>query len=163
MIAVNALQMPKKEWPRWPFLMLLSILFLGPPAAALFIASGVPLMQDLGWLARDVLATYICPTPAKTYLLYEAPMAVCARCWGATIGLWIGYGLFQRMHAACRPFLQLPWLAQLLIAALPFTLWIAEISLWPDAAYWLLLLNGAQAGIAAGLFFSSQWPGLRKS
>lgn len=34
---------PARSWPRWPILVALWVLFLGPPAAALFIASGMPL------------------------------------------------------------------------------------------------------------------------
>jgi hypothetical protein len=49
---------------------------------------------------------------------------------------------------------------RLLVSALPFLLWVAEISRWPAAPYWALLLNGAFAGLWAGLFFCSIWPGL---
>ena len=57
-------------------------------------------------------------------------------------------------------FLVLPWHMRLLLAALPFVLWVAEIIGWPAAPLWLLVLNGAQAGLGAGLFFCSIWPGL---
>jgi hypothetical protein len=46
------------------------------------------------------------------------------------------------------------------VGALPFLLWVAEISLWAAAPYWVLLLNGAFAGFWAGLFLRSIWPEL---
>lgn len=154
-------------WPRWPLLLVLWVLFLGPPVAALFIAIGLPLMTDLGWLARDLLSTYVCPTPAKSYALFGAPMAVCARCWGATLGLWVGYGLLRhavalqaRRWAGLAWLLALPWLLRLTLVIIPFALWVAEIAIWPGAPYWVLLLNGLQAGIGAGIFFCSIWPGM---
>lgn len=156
-------------WPRWPLLLVLWVLFLGPPAAALFIATGLPLMADLGWLARDLLSIYVCPTPAKSYTLFGAPMAVCARCWGATLGLWVGYGLVRRgavlqarSWASLEWLLALPWLLRLALLLIPFALWVAEIAFWPGAPYWLLLLNGLQAGVGAGVFFCSIWPGMSK-
>ena len=191
-------------WPRWPFTALLAVLFCGPLIAPLFQASGLPLLADSGALARSLLASYICPTPAKSYVLLGFPMAVCARCWGATIGLWAGWGLFSVLTNDQRPttndrrappsdegrrtkdersiapplyrstalllyrstalplqrWLGLPWPARLALAALPFLLWVAEIVWWPDAPHAALLLNGAQAGLWAGLFFCSIWPGL---
>jgi len=59
----------------------------------------------------------------------------------------------KRYVALARP-------VRLLIGALPFGLWVAEIRLWAGAPLWLLLLNGAFAGFWAGLFFCSIWPGL---
>ncbi len=152
---------PARPWPRWPLLTILTILFAGPIAAPLFQASGVGPMIGLGGLAHDLLATYICPTPAKSYFVASFPMAVCARCWGATIGLWLGYALFRRGTPALGGWLALPWLARLGIAALPFWLWVAEIVRWEAAPLPILLLNGALAGLAAGLFFCSIWPGMR--
>lgn len=151
------------RWPRWPLVTVLSILFFGPPVAALFIATGLPIMTDLGWLARDLLSTYVCPTPAKSYELLQAPMAVCTRCWGATIGLWIGYFLTTtpRTAPALRTWQSLPWLVRLCSAALPFAAWWFEINFWPSASLEVLLINGALAGTTAGLFFCSLWPGLR--
>lgn len=165
---------PEHRWPRWPLLTALWVLFLGPPAAALFIASGVPLASDMGWLARNLLSAYICPTPTRSYLLFDAPMAVCARCWGATIGLWAAYLLVaRRWPRAAAPTLigsagwaryyGLPWAARLLLSAFPFALWIIEIALWPTAPLSALLLNGMVAGGAAGLFVYSIWPGLRSA
>ena len=103
-------------------------------------------------------------------------MAVCARCWGATIGLWAAWFLIRppttdhrqqqsggRSSVVGRPwrsYLALAWPLRLLVGALPFLLWVAEIRLWPGAPYWALLLNGAFAGFWAGLFFCSIWPGL---
>ena len=81
----------------WPlvalrgFPVLLAVLFLGPLIAPLFQATRLPLAADSGALARDLLSRYICPTPAKSYMLLGFPMAVCARCWGATIGLWAAW------------------------------------------------------------------------
>src|SRR6187399_524699 len=74
---------------------ILAVLFLGPLIAPLFQATHLPLVADSGALARDLLARYICPTPAKSYLLLGFPMAVCARCWGATIGLWAAWLLMR--------------------------------------------------------------------
>jgi hypothetical protein len=148
------------QWPRWPFVLLLGILFGGPLVAPLFQATGLPLVADTGALARDLLTTYICPTPAKSYDLAGFPMAVCARCWGATIGLILAYWFANRRTAALTPYLALPWMARLGIGALPFWLWVLEIVRWPAAPLWLLLLNGALAGFAAGIFFCSIWPGM---
>jgi len=190
-----------RVWPRWPFAALLAVLFCGPLIAPLFQATGLPLLADSGTLARSLLASYICPTPAKSYVLLGFPMAVCARCWGATVGLWVGWGLFGVLTNDQRPttndqraaakgegrrakdagrklyrstalplyrstalplyrWLALSWPARLALAALPFLLWAAEIVWWPGAPYAALLLNGAQAGLWAGLFFCSIWPGM---
>ena len=167
---------------------ILVVLFFGPLIAPLFQATQLPLVADSGALARDLLLRYICPTPAKSYVLLGFPMAVCARCWGATIGLWVAWLLFRPMTTDHRPptnaiplarrpssvvrrpssavtqwlhsYLTLAWPARLLVGALPFLLWVAEISRWAAAPYWVLLLNGAFAGFGAGLFFYSIWPGL---
>lgn len=161
-------------WPRTILDTLLWVLFLGPIVSPLFRATGLPLVAEAGTLARDLLATYVCPTPERSYLLLGLPMAVCARCWGATIGLLAARALVAR-HLAGMPralsflpaldrFIQLHWAARLLICALPFLLWPLEIvgqaQGWWLAPLWLLLLNGAQAGFAAGLLFCSLWPGL---
>ena len=162
---------------------ILVVLFFGPLIAPLFQATQMPLVADSGALARDLLSSYICPTPAKSYLLLGFPMAVCARCWGATIGLWAAWHLIQRTTTGARPtfasirspfvvgrapvvtqwsqsYFALPWPLRLLVSALPFLLWVAEVYLWTAAPYWLLLLNGAFAGFWAGLFFCSVWRGL---
>jgi hypothetical protein len=162
---------------------ILAVLFFGPLIAPLFQASSLALAADSGTLARDVLSRYICPTPAKSYMLVGFPMAVCARCWGATIGLWAAWLLLRPTCNDQRPtcasirsafanhgsalvypwlnsYFVMPWPARLLISALPFLLWAAEIVWWPGAPYLLLLLNGAFAGFWAGLFFCSIWPGL---
>jgi hypothetical protein len=160
---------------------ILLVLFFGPLAAPLFQATQLPLVADSGALARDLLARYICPTPAKSYIVLGYPMAVCARCWGATIGLWLAWLLIGRTASDHRPmkigwsfvirhssfvthilgaYLALAWPARLLLGAVPFLLWVAEISWWPAAPYAMLLLNGAFAGLWAGLFFCSTWLGL---
>jgi len=154
--------MPQRSWPTWPYRVFLVVLFFGPPAAALFIATGLHIMTDLGWLARNLLSTYVCPTPAKSYELLGAPMAVCTRCWGATIGLWLawfGVQWGQRQQSLPRWF-GWHWALRLVTAAIPFGLWWLEIHYWPTASYEVLLLNGAIAGSTAGLFFCSLWPGL---
>ncbi len=176
------------DQPAWLIKAILVVLFFGPLIAPLFQATQLPLVADSGALARDLLSRYICPTPAKSYVLVGFPMAVCARCWGATIGLWAAWLLFQlpTNHQppttnpnlfVLRPwsfvlrhssfvmqwlhgYLTLAWPARLLVGALPFLLWVAEISRWAAAPYWVLLLNGAFAGFWAGLFFYSIWPWL---
>ncbi len=174
MVSAVATRPASASWPRWPLLVILTILLLGPPVAALFIATGLPILRDLGWLARDLLSQYICPTPVKSYSLFGAPMAVCARCWGATIGLWVGYGLFYqsrkqlsveyKQHSwasasvSIARFVAMPWFIRFMLGTLPFLLWVGEISYWPGAPYWLLLLIGIQAGVGAGVFFCSIWP-----
>lgn len=170
------------RWPVWPFDALLWTLFLGPILSPLLRASGLPLLAESGVLARELLATYVCPTPERSLLLLGLPMAVCARCWGATIGLWaarIVVGQFTRtvegsalgvrgaagpLWAALWWYRGLPWAGRLAIAALPFLLWPLEI-VGHDAGWWfaplgLILLNGALAGFAAGLCFCAAWPGL---
>jgi Predicted membrane protein (DUF2085) len=157
---------PAPAWPRWPLNLTLAILFLGPIIAPLFQATGLPLIADSGWLARDLLSRFVCPTPERSYMLLGLPMAVCARCWGATIGLWLARWAAGRWAAVGQgnAFTSLPWATRLLICGLPFLLWPLEIighySGWWYAPMPLLLLNGAQAGFAAGLFFCSLWPGL---
>lgn len=156
----------KQPWPLWPLITALLVLFLGPLIAPLFQATALPLVADSGTLARDLFSRYVCPTPAKSYIIAGFPMAVCARCWGATIGLWLGYWAFTaayRSEKALQPvrmFAALPWASRLLLALVPFGLWVLEITRWPAAPLWVLLLNGALAGFGAGLFFCSLWPGL---
>ena len=153
---------PLRTWPTWPYRLFLIVLFFGPPIAALFIATGIPIMTDLGWLARNLLSTYVCPTPLKSYILLGAPMAVCTRCWGATIGLWLawfGVRRSQQQYSMPRWF-DWHWSIRLMTAAIPIGLWWLEIHYWPSASYEVLLVNGAIAGICAGLFFCSLWPGL---
>ena len=155
----------------WLLRTILVVLFFGPLIAPLFQATEVPLMADSGALARDLLSRYICPTPAKSYVLLGFPMAVCVRCWGATIGLWVAWLLIRSQLAArssqlaidlrfVSGYLALAWPLRLLIGAAPFLLWVAEIRWWTAAPYWMLLLNGAFAGGWTGLFFCSIWPGL---
>jgi hypothetical protein len=158
---------------------ILVVLFFGPLIAPLFQATRLPFVADSGALARDLLSRYICPTPAKSYVLLGFPMAVCARCWGATIGLWVAWLLLLRVQVTgdrpqgsiqkritlgswpfVKTYLALAWPMRLIVGALPFLLWVAEIRLWAGAPYWVLLLNGAFAGFWAGLFFYSIWPGL---
>jgi hypothetical protein len=158
----------------WPLKLILAVLFFGPLLAPLFQATGLPLLADSGALARDMLSHYICPTPAKSYALLGFPMAVCARCWGATIGLWAAWLLFRRLTADHRP-PSSAWfrlfvarrpsfvVCRLLVGALPFALWPIEIAFWPAAPLWALLANGALAGLWAGLFFCSIWPRLKHS
>jgi hypothetical protein len=160
-----------RPWPRWWLDMILAVLFLGPLLSPLFRATGQPMVDETGALARDLLALYICPTPAQSYMLFDYPMAVCARCWGATIGLWIARlwlpALLRRHHALAAGlhwFRGLPWVARLLLCGLPFLLWPLEIvgsgqGWWALPPLWVLLINGAQAGCAAGVFFLSVWPG----
>ena len=147
---------------------ILWVLFLGPLIAPLFQATGLPLLTDSGALARELLSRYVCPTPAKSYMLAGFPMAVCARCWGATIGLWVGWLVFRRgaggpAGARLSAYHARDWTARLGLSALPFWLWVAEIRWWPGAPYWVLLLNGGFAGLWAGLFFCSIWPGLARA
>lgn len=152
-----------RNWPRWPLLACLTVLFLGPIIAPLFQATQLWLVADSGALARDVLSRYICPTPAKSYVLLGYPMAVCARCWGATIGLWVAWFLVNKRQpnsVLFGMFMSFHWLTRLFLAALPFLLWPLEIIFWPAAPLWLLLFNGALAGASAGLFFCSVWPGV---
>ena len=152
-------------WPHWPLLVALTILFLGPVVAPLFQATTIWLVADSGALARALLATYICPTPAKSYMLLGYPMAVCARCWGATIGLWLAWAVVQQVTTGdgwlpLRTYMNASLFVRFALAALPFLLWPAEIIFWPAAPLLALLLNGALAGASAGLFFCSIWPGL---
>ncbi|MBX0327303.1 DUF2085 domain-containing protein [Oscillochloris sp. ZM17-4] len=157
-----------RPWPRWAFDLILWVLFLGPIISPLFRATGLPGLTESGLLARDLLSRYVCPTPDRSIMLLGLPMAVCVRCWGATIGLWAARLLVgaQGDHAGAplRWFRGLPWAARLALAALPFLLWPLEIvghyQGWWFAPLWLLLINGAQAGFASGLFFCSIWPGL---
>ncbi len=155
---------PHRPWPRWVYDLFLWILFLGPIASPLLRATGLPLLSDAGALARDLLATYICPTPAQSWWLAGWPMAVCARCWGATIGLWLArFSVGERAPNLLRLYRAQSWPARLILAAIPFLLWPLEIighhQGWWFAPLWLLLINGIQAGFAAGLFFTSVWPG----
>jgi hypothetical protein len=155
----------RRIWPIWPLQLALGILFVGPLLAPLFLASGLPLIADSGALARNLLATYICPTPAKSYIILDHPMAVCARCWGATIGLLIAWRAVRGSFgngSAWRRYLAISWFGRLCISLAPFGLWVAEIAWLPWAPLWLLLINGAFAGFWAGLFFSSIWPGLAR-
>jgi hypothetical protein len=163
----------KQAWPHWIFDTLLWVLFLGPLIAPLFRATGLPIIGDAGLLARDLLSTYVCPTPERSYLILGLPMAVCARCWGATIGLWaarLSVAAVQRDAApaglvySLNTLHRLDWRLRLFVCALPFLLWPLEIigaaQGWWFAPLWVLLLNGAQAGFSAGLFFCSIWPGM---
>jgi hypothetical protein len=166
-MTVYALPTPRSQrsWSSWVYDLILWILFLGPIASPLLRATGLPLVSDTGTLARDLLAMYICPTPERSLWLLGWPMAVCARCWGATIGLWLArLTIGDRAPALLRWYRALSWPQRLVLAALPFLLWPLEIighySGWWFAPLWLLLINGVQAGFAAGLFFASIWPGL---
>lgn len=165
-MTTQTLNLTRIEPPRWALDALLWTLFLGPLVAPLFSATGLPLVAESGWLARDLLSRFVCPTPERSYLLLGLPMAVCARCWGATMGLWAARLLVVQawQPGALRWFRNLSGPVRLLLAGLPFLLWPLEIvghyGGWWYAPLWLLLLNGAQAGFAAGLFFCSLWPGL---
>ncbi len=167
----------KHSWPLWPLNLVLGVLFFGPIISPLFRATAIPFISDAGLLARDLLATYVCPTPAKSYMIAGLPMAVCARCWGATIGLLLARALFtqklsqgavigsSRLLRMVHFIVSMPFAMRLLVCAVPFLLWpleiIGEARGWWVAPFWLLLANGVQAGAAAGIFFCSLWPGLQ--
>ncbi len=170
-----ALRLPHDQnnvsgWPRWLLDVVLTILFVGPILSPLFRASGQPVVDATGAFAHSMLL-YICPTPAQSYTLLGFPMAVCARCWGATIGLWAARLLLPlvltrggRLTAMLNAWRGLWWPLRLLICILPFGLWPLEIvgtaqGWWALPPLWLLVINGAQAGVAAGLFFYALWPG----
>ena len=88
-------------------------------------------------------------------------MAVCTRCWGATIGLWLGWYISTRATTSrLSAWYTLPVIARFVMALAPFGLWWLEIRFWPTASYELLLVNGALAGMTAGMFFCSIWPGM---
>jgi hypothetical protein len=157
-----------------PFRWLLAVLFLGPLVVPQLQATGLPLVAGSGTLARDLLARYVCPTPAKSYALLGFPMAVCARCWGATIGLWAAWLLFRRLQTAdcrlqiregqfviCSAYLAMPWVARLGMAAVALLLWTLEIHMWPAAPLPVLLVNGAHGGFWAAMFVGSVWPVVR--
>jgi hypothetical protein len=176
---------PSTTWV-WLYKAILALLFFGPLIAPLFQATHMPAIADSGALARDLLARFVCPTPAKSYVLLGFPMAVCARCWGATIGLWGAWFLLRprakdqgpRIDTVGHPvsaigrwsfvvglsnsYTNLSWPLRLAIGALPFLLWVLEIDAWPAAPLEVLLANGALVGFAAGLFFCSIWPGMRQ-
>lgn len=164
-MAVGSLS-PTPRWlnSRQTYDLLLWVLFLGPIASPLLRIGDLPLLADTGELARTVLATFVCPTPERSVLLFGFPMGVCLRCWGATIGLWTARLAVQQGHPLLTAFRTLDWRLRLVIAAVPFVLWPLEIIGHANGAWfaplWLLLLNGVQAGLAAGLFFCSIWPGI---
>jgi hypothetical protein len=167
----------------WPLIACLSLLFLGPLIAPLFQATSLPIMAESGALAHDLLSRYICPTPAKSYTLLGFSMAVCARCWGATIGLWGAWFVCQSQVAGRRSlthqnrgaraenhfsvgswfsvfgswFFQQAWVLQLCLALGALLLWSLEINLWPIAPLPALIANGANGGFWAGLFAGSLW------
>lgn len=159
-----------KTLPIWLYDVFLGILFLGPAIAPLFRATQQPVLTDLGELATYVLGSYICPTPAQAYPMAGYAMAVCARCWGATVGLWVARafvpaalesndGMTHLLHR----FRALPVLMRLLLVLIPFLFWPLEIigtaqQWWALPPLWVLLVNGAQAGFAAGIFFMSLMP-----
>jgi hypothetical protein len=153
-----------------PLIWLLALLFLGPVIAPLFLATGLPVLAGSGALAHDLLATYVCPTPAKSYMLLGFPMAVCTRCWGATFGLWTAWWLFQRLQIAdCRlqigghlvalvsRYLALPLGLRLALAIGALLLWTLEINTWATAPLSILLLNGAHGGFWAAMLIGSVW------
>jgi hypothetical protein len=153
----NPFRMMRSSQP-WPLLTLLGVLFFGPLLAPLLQATGLPALADSGALARDVLSRYVCPTPAKSYALLGFPMAVCARCWGATIGLWGAWFLFRRLQIGLytstmvSAYVSLPALLRLSVAIGALLLWTLEINLWPGAPLPALILNGANGGFWAGMF-----------
>jgi uncharacterized membrane protein len=150
------------------------VLFFGPLAAPLFQATGLPLVAGSGLLAHDLLARYVCPTPAKSYALLGFPMAVCARCWGATIGLWAAWWLFRQLQIAdrrsqisrralalCSRYLALPLGLRLALAVGALLPWTLEIHMWLAAPLPILLLNGAHGGFWAAMLIGSSWQDLR--
>lgn len=157
-----------RGWPAWPIDLILAVLFVGPVITPLFQATELPLISDTGMIVRSLMANYVCPTPESAYLLLGMPMAVCARCWGSTFGLLAARFLPAGAEGPFQPllarFMVLPWALRLMLCALPFLLWPLEIigsTLgWWSPPLWLLLLNGTQAGFAAGLLCCSAWPGL---
>ena len=175
-LAVDHAQVASQErrWSVWLLRGLLGVLFLGPLLAPLLQATRLPLLAGAGALARDVLAHYVCPTPVRSYALFGFPMAVCARCWGATIGMVLAWALvsrarpglagssIRRLLAALYPaYLAIPWPVRLMLTTLPFLLWHLEIHAWVAAPRTVLLLNGANAGFWAGLWLLTIWPGPR--
>jgi hypothetical protein len=171
----------------WLLIAFLLLLFLGPLVAPLFQAISLPVVADSGALAHDLLSRYICPTPAKSYTLLGFPMAVCARCWGATIGLWMAWfvirpqvagrrsqphqnrepprGCPTKSHSSTGPWFSVfnawlfqgPWALRLCLALGALLLWTVEINAWPAAPLPALIANGANGGFWVGMFVGSIW------
>lgn len=166
MIGSRALE---RFWSHWSIVLVLSVLFLGPLLAPLFQATGFPLLVDSGALAHDVLSRYVCPTPAKAAHILGYPMAVCVRCWGATIGLWLGWFLLsgrgfrsERSRLLFADSCRASWSLYLGLMGAAFLLWVLEIWLWPTAPFSILLVNGVQAGFCAIFFLDALWLGWSK-
>jgi hypothetical protein len=181
--AIRKAQHATRNTRSWLLIAFLSLLFLGPLIAPLFQATGLRFVAESGALAHDLLSRYICPTPAKSYALFGFPMAVCARCWGATIGLWGAWFVCQSQVAgrwsqphqhqeprtknrfSARPwvsafgswFFHWPWVLRLCLALGALWLWSLEINLWPTAPLPALIANGANGGFWAGLLAGSLW------
>jgi predicted membrane protein DUF2085 len=157
----------------WPLITLLIVLLLGPLIAPLFQATGLPLVSDSGALARGLLSRYVCPTPAKSYVLLGFPMAVCARCWGATIGLWLAWLVFRRPARMQRAsqllrrfraiYCSIPWFVRLGLTVGVLLLWTLEINAWAGAPLAVLLVNGIGGGFWAGMFFGVLWPAIDRT
>ena len=160
----------------WLLIACLLLLFLGPLVAPLFQATYLPIVADSGALARELLSRYICPTPAKSYTLLGFPMAVCARCWGATIGLWAAWLVIRRAMPAATAategppmwppyrgrwsaagYFGMPWMLRLCLALAALLLGTAEINMWPAAPLLALTVNGANGGFWTGMFVGSLW------
>lgn len=138
----------------------MAVLFFGPLLAPLFQATRLPLLADSGTLAHDLLTRYICPTPAKSYMLLGFPMAVCARCWGATIGIWAAWWLLRNPRIGTH-YRALPLALRFALPLLAFGLWWLEIRLWIAAPLPLVLLNGIHAGLWGALLGSLWQPNPR--
>jgi predicted membrane protein DUF2085 len=180
-------------WAERLLVAVLAVLFVGPLLAPLFQATRLPIIGGTGALARDLLSYYICPTPARSYALVGFPMAVCARCWGATIGLWAAW-LVCRPQLACRSqnrtenhpegtrlragnypltgywfpafgywLFQWPWVLRLCFALAALLLWNLEINFWPAAPLPALILNGANGGFWIAMAAGSLWHAVRST
>jgi hypothetical protein len=157
----------------WLLIAFLLLLFLGPLVVPLFRVTGLPALADSGALAHGLLSRFVCPTPAKSYMLLGFLMAVCVRCWGATIGLWGAWFVVRRIMSAAttaatdgRPdrgrrfvsgYAAMPWMLRLVLALVALLLWTVEINAWPAAPLPALIANGANGGFWAGMFAGSLW------
>ncbi|HET9222974.1 MAG TPA: DUF2085 domain-containing protein [Roseiflexaceae bacterium] len=162
-------------WAERLLIAVLAVLLVGPLIAPLFQATRLPVIASAGTLARDLLTYYVCPTPAKSYALFGFPMAVCARCWGATIGLWAAWLVCRpqvaghsRTRAENHPstsawFVERPWELRLCFALAALLLWNLEINSWPTAPLAVRIVNGANGGFWVAMFAGSLWHTMRST